>query len=180
MSSEQGLCPACRTEQLVKKDGTLGKHLNGNAVCEGWNLQPVPPEYPAEDAPQEPAEDIAADDDWDDDAADEPATESVDDTSDPAVDPDFDDDTPDPADAGAHAVQAPSGGDGVYRWQMTVKQPAIYLDDADWHQQNALAAALAAERAGHTLTGEARWTGDAASGHEAGTVLLTYLVPVGS
>lgn len=73
-------------------------------------------------------------------------------------------------------ASSPSTGAGDFVWQITVRQPALYLDDADWHQQNGLAAAKAARAAGHTPTAEARCTGTAASEDGAGLV-LTYTIP---
>lgn len=174
MSTEMGLCPGCRTEQLVKKDGTLGKHLAGDAVCEGWNLQPLQPEDPAEPGTRASVEGGIGGDDWDDDADADPGDDDQADTgTGDAVDPGS-------TDPGPPALQATDEDDGTYRWQMTVKSPAIYLADPEWHQENALMAAAVAEQAGHTVTGEAKWAGDSGGGAEEGTVLLTYLVPVGS
>jgi hypothetical protein len=73
-------------------------------------------------------------------------------------------------------VTSPSAGAGEFVWLLTVRQPALYLDDADWHQQNGLAAAKAAQAAGHTPAGEARCAGVAASEDGAGLV-LTYTIP---
>lgn len=74
-------------------------------------------------------------------------------------------------------ASSPSAGAGEFVWRLTVRQPALYLEDADWHQQNGLAAAHAARAAGRTPTGEARCTGTAASEDGAGLV-LTYTLPI--
>ncbi len=71
---------------------------------------------------------------------------------------------------------SPSTGAGEFTWELTVRQPALYLDDADWHQQNGLAATRAAIAAGHTPAGEARCTGVTTSEDGAGLV-LTYIIP---
>jgi hypothetical protein len=68
-------------------------------------------------------------------------------------------------------------GHAAFDWQLTISQPALYLDDKDWHLANAAAAALAAEQAGHTPLGEGQCTNVAATEDGAGLV-LTYTVPV--
>lgn len=65
----------------------------------------------------------------------------------------------------------------VYTWLVRVSLPAMWLDDAAWHQQNELMAVKQAEGAGCTVTGEARWD-DQPDYRTDGSLVLTYLVPI--
>ncbi|WP_030506373.1 hypothetical protein [Microbispora rosea] len=151
---ERGACPDCGdTDVPLTKAGLLYKHPGPDGkTCPGSGQVPAPqrdePDAVTEDEPDAVTE--PDEDDWltdDDEPAEPPAPAS-----------------------------SPSTGAGDFVWQITVRQPALYLDDADWHQQNGLAAAKAARAAGHTPTAEARCTGTAASEDGAGLV-LTYTIP---
>lgn len=145
---QRGACPKCSDTDvpLAPKTGLLYKHPGPDGKTCPGSGQ--------EPAPQEQDELAAVtepdEDDWltdDDEPAEPPAP-----------------------------VTSPSAGAGEFTWHLTVRQPALYLDDADWHQQNGLAAAKAAQAAGHTPTAEARCTGIAESEDGAGLV-LTYTIP---
>ena len=73
----------------------------------------------------------------------------------------------------------PSGPSDTYTWHLRVNLPALYLDDAAWHQQNELMAVKLAESAGCVVVGEARW--DRQPDYRAdGSLVLAYLVPIKS
>jgi len=61
----------------------------------------------------------------------------------------------------------------MYSWRLTVRQPALYLNDPAWHAANAQAAACAARAAGHKPAGEAQCTAVAATEDGMG-LSLTY------
>ncbi|MGI8333468.1 hypothetical protein ACRYCC_26245 [Actinomadura scrupuli] len=156
----QKTCPECGTPQKVNRDGTLRKHPG----TDGETCQQRESVDPSGETP------VA--DEWDDDEVRETNTG-------PAADGDSQPDEDAPAEPSARPTLAPAGHDpGIWRWTMTVQHPALYLTDAEWHEQNALMAAIKAEEAGHTVTGEARWDGGIGGGEDEGTVQLTYLVPV--
>jgi hypothetical protein len=82
-----------------------------------------------------------------------------------------------PADDSSDEARNFGYGQAAYEWQLTICQPALYLNDGEWHAANALGAADAARQAGRTPTGEAQCTNVAATEDGAGLV-LTYTVPV--
>ena len=146
-----GSCPECGADIPLTTRGKLFKHDDlGGEICSGSGGEPAeaPPESVTEVGPE-------PDDEWPDDEPDAP---------------------PAPPTPG-HPVEDLGYGKGAYSWQMTVRQPALYLDDKAWHHENGKAAALAAEAAGHTATGEAQCTAVAATEDGSGLV-LTYTLPI--
>lgn len=152
---EQKACPECGAIQKVNRDGSLRKHpgSDGETCLQRESAdplaeKPVVDEWPEDGAAQDPN----ADGDGTDPKPVQPATPPV--------------------------LALPVEDAGTWRWTMTVKHPALYLSDAQWHQENALMAAKVAADTGHTVTGEAHWDGGIGGGEDEGTVQLTYLVPV--
>lgn len=174
---EQKACPECGALQKVNRDGSLRKHPGADGeTCQQRESVDAPAEQPVVDEwPEGDAPDPAADDDA-------PGTDAQSDDAEPAGDGGdgrSDEDDSKPAEPPAGPAVAPAEPDpGTYRWTMTVRHPALYLGDAEWHQANADLAAIRAQEAGHTVTGEARWDGGIGGGEDEGTVQLTYLVPV--
>lgn len=158
---ETGICPGCgEPVELTPRAKKISKHEVNGAVCPGSG------EFPAT-AQDEPPVDVADEDEWPDEAGDETPDESVE----PTVDePDAGPQPPEP-----DAEQENSGP--TYDWKLKIRQPALYLDDAGWHQSNAIAAGRAAEAAGHVPAGEGRCTNLAATQDEGG-LELTYSVPI--
>lgn len=151
--ANRGTCPTCQTDQQLKKDGTVYKH----GECLGAGQMPVL------DPLSEEADDGL---DWRDDVPELSAPEPN------RVKP-----LP-PVPAVQDGPVRDLGGAKAYAWQMTVKGPAIYLGDVDWHHENGKLAVIETAAADYTVTGEPQWDGVVAGGSSPGTVLLTYLVPV--
>lgn len=186
---QRDACPECGTPDvlLAPKTGLLYKHPGPDGkTCPGSGQKPATPQQQvapedlpvvpltaappmAEEPVTEPVGETVADESDEDDwlTDDESAPQAPNAVSDPDDEP-----APEPPAPAA----SPSVGAGEFTWQITVRQPALYLDDQAWHFENGLAAAKAAQAAGHTPAGEARCTGVAASEDGAGLV-LTYTIP---
>lgn len=153
MSAERGRCGECEADDIpLTTRKKLFKHDGPEGgTCPGSGDEPTA---------AVPIESTPVDDDWPDDEKPDPPALADDP---PVVDPPG----PDPAPPASP----------VYEWSLTIRQPALYLDDAAWHQANAIAAATAAEHAGHIPTGEATCTSVASTDDGSGLV-LTYTVPI--
>ncbi len=150
---EQAPCPECEQQVGVTKAGLFYKHATGDGPCPGSGK-------------------AVAEDDGDDWLEDEPQPVLVGEPGPELIQP------------GANAVEAadnaPAGGRAdTYTWLVRVSLPALYLDDAGWHQQNELMAVKQAEGAGCVVAGEARW--DRRPDYSTpGVVVLSYLAPIKS
>lgn len=76
----------------------------------------------------------------------------------------------------SEGADEPETAGDTFVWSLTVDYPNPYLNDVEWHQENARAAAEYAVRAGHVPTGEA--TVEHESDVDNGRVTLHYSVPV--
>lgn len=156
-----GVCPECGAGGVqLTKAGRLFKHDAGDGTCEGSGGGPAVDILPDLAPDASGSEELGEDDDWPADGDRESPTPS------------------DPAETPAEPPVDDLGyGKAAYSWQMTVRQPAIYLDDKAWHFENAKAAAKAAEQAGHTPAGEAQCTAVVSTEDGSGLV-LTYTLPI--
>lgn len=155
MTAERGTCGECGTDGIrLTPRGLLFKHPTpAGDTCTGGGGEPV-----TEVAGAQPAPDT--EDDWPDDDED-PAPLPV-----------------EQSEAKQPRPLAPAGAaSGVYEWLLTIRQPALYLDDDAWHQANAIVAGQAAMQAGHTPKSEATCTGTVSTEDCSGLV-LTYTVPI--
>jgi hypothetical protein len=170
--TEFGLCGPCGHRWQVKNDGTLYKHSIQGVTCEGSGQRPASgaEEPGSAAAPAEEETDVAEDGEgWlaesgDDDApagTHPPATEQ------PLVP------------ARATPLKDLGYDKAAFAWLLSVKQPALYLDDPAWHAANARMAGEKAQAEGHDVLAEAQCT-SVTAGEEEGTVWLTYTVPVKS
>lgn len=157
---QRGVCPICGDGDVaLTKAGRLYKHeAGGGAVCAGGGGEPATDVVHEQVLPEPEVH---------------PTPPTLGDTGDQSPG-----DGPDTAPPPAAPDEPPAADhDPVFTWPLVIRQPALYLDDAAWHQANARAAAAAAIAAGHVPLAEAQCT-DTVSTQDGSGLILTYILPI--